>query len=130
MALEGLWWMDDMAEFTAARKDDWQWTMMISQPDFITLELATDAIEAANRKKRLAAFPRLRFDTFTEGLSAQMMHLGPYADEAPNIQRLHDFIQVNGYIRTGKHHEIYLSDPNRSAPAKMKTILRQPVQKT
>jgi hypothetical protein len=121
--------MDDMTQFTVARKDDWKWTMMIFQPDFITLELVTDAIEAANHKKRLAAFTRLRFDTSTEGLSAQMMHLGPYADEAPNIQRLHDFIHANGYVRAGKHHEIYLSDPNRSAPDKMKTILRQPVQK-
>jgi hypothetical protein len=128
-ALEGLWWMDDMLEFTVARKDDWKWTMMICQPDFIPPELATAAMNEASRKKDLPSLSGLRFDTYAEGLSAQLLHLGPYAAEAPNIQRLHEFISASGYALGGKHHEIYLTDPNRSAPDKMKTIIRQPVQK-
>jgi len=133
MALEGLWWTEDMNLFSADKKDDWLWTMMISIPDFITCELVEAAKAEAGKKKSLAALPRLRLETFTEGLSAQLMHIGPYSAEAPNIQRLHEFIHANGYSFKGKaqkHHEIYLSDPRKSAPEKMKTIIRQPAVKS
>jgi hypothetical protein len=132
MALEGLWWMEKMAEFSIERKDDWKWTMMISTPDFITAEMVAAAKAEAARKKDLPALGKLRFEKFHEGRAAQIMHLGPYADEAPTIQRLHDFIHAQGLSFDGawqKHHEIYLSDPRRSAPEKMKTIIRQPVKK-
>ncbi len=132
MALEGLWWTEEMNLFSTDKKEAWLWTMMISTPDFITPELVEAAKTEAGRKKPLAALPRLRFETFTEGLSAQLMHLGPYSAEAENIQRLHDFIRANGYLfdgKTQKHHEIYLSDPRKSAPEKMKTSIRQPVVK-
>lgn len=132
MALEGLWWTDDMSLFSIEKKDEWLWTMMISTPDFITCELVEIAKAEAAKKKSLAALPQLRFETFTEGLSAQLMHIGLYAAEAPNIQRLHEFIHANGYSFDGKlqkHHEIYLSDPRKSAPEKMKTIIRQPAVK-
>lgn len=129
MALEGLWWADDMNLFSVDKKDDWLWRMMISTPDFITCELVETAKTEAGKKKSLAALPRLRFESFTEGLSAQLMHIGPYSAEAPNIQRLHEFIQANGYSLGGKHHEIYLSDPRKSAPEKMKTVIRQPAMK-
>jgi hypothetical protein len=132
MALEGLWWTEDMNLFSADKKDDWLWTMMISTPDFITIELLEAAKTEAGRKKSLAALPRLRLECFAEGLSAQLMHIGPYSAEAPNIQRLHDFIHENGYSFGGKaqkHHEIYLSEPRKSAPEKMKTIIRQPAVK-
>jgi hypothetical protein len=128
MVLEGLWWTDNMADFSEARKNEWQWTMMILQPDFITPELMSAALAEAERKKALAALPRLRFETYTEGFSAQSLHLGPYATEAPTIQRLHEFIHTNGYVRSGTHHEIYLSDPRRGDPAKTKTIIRQPAR--
>ena len=131
MALEGLWWGEDMNLFSAEKKDDWLWTMMISTPDVITLELVETAKTEAGRKKPLAVLPRLRFESFTEGLSAQLMHIGPYSAETENIRRLHDFIHANGYAfdgKTQKHHEIYLSDPRRSKPEKMKTIIRQPVR--
>jgi hypothetical protein len=131
MALEGLWWMDDMTEFSIERKDDWKWTMMISVPDFITAEMIEAAQAEAALKKDLPALNKLRFEKFHEGRAAQIMHIGPYADEAPTIQRLHDFIHVQGWTFDGtrqKHHEIYLSDPRRAAPEKMKTIIRQPVK--
>jgi hypothetical protein len=132
MALEGLWWGEDMNLFSAEKKDDWLWTMMISTPDFVTSDLVEAAKAEAGKKKPLAALPRLRFEAFAEGLSAQLMHIGPYSAEAENIQRLHDFIHANGYAFDGKcqkHHEIYLSDPRKAAPEKLKTIIRQPVVK-
>jgi len=129
MPLEGLWWADDMDAFLLAHKDEWLWTMMIVQPEFITPDLVNAAVVEAARKKDLPALQHLRFDTYDEGLSAQLLHLGPYADEGPNIQRLHEFIHEHGYQLTGKHHEIYLSDPRRGNPAKVKTIIRQPVAK-
>jgi hypothetical protein len=129
MGLEGLWWMDNMADFSVARKDEWKWTMLILQPDFITPELFAAAAAEASKKKALAALPRLRLETYAEGLSAQNLHLGPYATEAPTIQNLHNFIHANGYELSGKHHEIYLSDPRRGDPAKIKTIIRQPIRK-
>jgi hypothetical protein len=126
-----LWWAKEMNLFSAEKKEDWLWTMMISTPDFITPELVETAIAEAGRKKPLAVLPRLRFESFTEGLSAQLMHIGPYSAETENIRRLHDFIHANGYAFDGvvqKHHEIYLSDPRRAAPEKLKTIIRQPVR--
>lgn len=129
MALEGLWWAADMDAFTLGKKDDWLWTMMIFQPDFITPDLFNAAIMEASHKKDLQSLPNLRLETYSEGLSVQLLHLGPYADEGPNIQRLHDFIHASGYERCGRHHEIYLSDPRRGDPAKVKTIIRQPVKK-
>lgn len=129
MALEGLWWADDMDDFLRADKGAWRWTMMIMQPDVVTPEHVREAIEEAGRKKPLPALDRLRFERFDEGLSAQVMHIGPYATEGPTIQRLHAFIREQGYANRDKHHEIYLSDPNRTAPERMKTVIRQPVQK-
>lgn len=127
MPLEGLWWVPDMATFSLDRRDDWQWTMMISQPDQVGLELADEVVTQVTAAKHLVAGPLLRLERFGDGLAAQVLHRGPYATEAPTIQRLHAFIEEHGYQRTGKHHEVYLSDPRRSAPASMRTILRQPI---
>ena len=127
MALEGLWWMDDMREFSAARKDDWKWTMMIMQPDIITPDLVELARADLIKKKNLVAAAQLRFEVYHEGPSAQIMYFGPYADEGPTIQRLHAFIIESGHQLRGKHHEIYLSDPRRTAPEKLKTVIRQPM---
>ncbi len=127
MPLEGLWWMEDMAQFSLDRKDEWLWTLMILQPDYVTPEVFEQALGQARRKRDNPALAEVRFEAFHEGLSAQIMHLGPYSEEGPTVARLHAFIAEQGYRPHGKHHEIYLGDPRRCAPDKLKTILRQPV---
>ena len=127
MALEGLWWTGDMAEFSADDKDSWDWTSMIMQPDHITASHVETAIGEVRQKKDPPALDRVRFESFREGLSAQIMYIGPYADEAPTITRLHQFAADSGYQLRGKHHEIYLGDPRRTAPEKLRTVIRQPV---
>jgi len=127
MPLEGLWWVGDMSTFSMQNKEAWQWIAMIMQPDFVSADLVKQAIDQASKKKELPALVKLRFENFYEGLSAQIMHLGPYAAEAPTIEKLHGFIESNGYRINGKHHEIYLSDPRKSAPEKIKTVIRQPI---
>jgi hypothetical protein len=117
LPLEGLWWTVDMSRFSAEDKSAWDWTMMIMQPDVVTAEIFEQAL-AKTAKKGLAAHGRLRLERFAEGSSAQIMHVGPYATEQPTIQRLHAFIAERGLYRRGKHHEIYLSDPGRTAPRK------------
>jgi hypothetical protein len=127
--LEGLWWAEDLLAFVQRDKSTWDWTMMIMQPDWITQDLVSEAIQEVARSKDLPALPLLRFESYDEGLSVQIMYVGPYDDEAPTIARLHDeFLPQNGYVEAGKHHEIYLSDPRRTAPEKLKTVLRQPVK--
>jgi hypothetical protein len=129
MASEGLWWMDDMREFSLARKDDWKWTMMIMQPEIVTPQLFAQAVDEATKKKGQPALSRLRLEPYYEGLATQIMYFGPYADEGPTIARLHQFIEESGYVRFGKHHEIYLGDPRRTAPEKLRTVIRQPMRK-
>ena len=126
--LEGLWWAEDMSAFTADRKDEWLWTMMIMQPDWITDEMVEDCMTKA--EKKLGERPAsLRFEPFEEGLSAQILHVGAYSDEGPTIARMHnEFIPENGLVENGHHHEIYLNDPRKTAPEKLKTVLRQPVR--
>ena len=127
MPLEGLWWTPDMSKFTTEDKSAWDWTLMIMQPDQVTAEVFEDAWAKAAKKKSLAPISKVRLEGLTEGLVAQITHIGPYAAEDSTIHRLHDFIAEQGYQRRGKHHEIYLSDPRRVDPEKLKTILRQPV---
>ena len=127
--LEGLWWADAMELFSTQRdKSTWDWTMMIMQPEWIMLDMV-DQATAQVKDKDLAALPRLRLQNYHEGISAQIMHIGSYDDEGPSLIRLHkSWIPENGYEENGKHHEIYLSDPRRIAPEKLKTILRQPIK--
>ena len=125
--LEGLWWADDMAVFTAGDKSAWQWTMMIMQPEFVSAALVRDTIAEVKKKKDLPALAKLRFETFAEGKSAQILHVGPFTAEGPTIAKLHAFIVANGKL-SGKHHEIYLSDIRKADPAKWKTIIRQPLR--
>jgi len=127
MALEGLWWAEDMGSFITGKKDTWRWTMMILQPELVTPDTLVNACREVERKKPGLPVSAVRLERFSEGRCAQLMHIGPYADEGPNIAGLHAFIAQNNLQRHGKHHEIYLSDPNRTAPEKMRTILRQPV---
>jgi hypothetical protein len=129
--LEGLWWAGDaaptMAELQRDR-DSWNWTMMIAVPDVVTPDEVAAAVETAARKRELPAAPLLRLERFEEGLAAQIMHVGPYAEEAPTIARLHEWVAAQGYALRGRHHEIYLGDPRRTAPERLKTVLRHPVQ--
>ena len=127
LPLEGLWWAEDMSVYLNDDRDSWLWTLMIMLPEWITDDMVETAMAKARNK--LATPPEtLRFEPFTEGLSVQIMHIGPYADEAPTIARLHgEFIPEHGLVENGHHHEIYLGDPRRTAPEKLKTVLRQPV---
>ncbi len=130
LPLEGLWWADNMNDFNSGNKDTWKWTSMIMQPaKLVTNELVAEAIEISRNKKNPSALPKLRFEPFNEGLSVQIMHLGPYSAEKSTVAKLHSFIEENGYAPKGKHHEIYLKDPSKSAPEKMKTVVRQPITK-
>jgi hypothetical protein len=126
MPLEGLWWSDNWSAFTSGDRARWKWTMMIMQPDFASNAVIIQAIEQVRAKKTLPAIDLLRLESFTEGLSAQTLHIGPFADEGPTIERLHNFIESKAKLR-GKHHEIYLSDIRRAVPSNWKTVIRQPM---
>ena len=129
--LEGLWWALDMDAFVTGQKDDWDWTMMIMQPKWITSEMFEEGSALAKKAKNPPALPNMRLQNYHEGLSIQIMHLGPYDDEAPTLAILHnEFIPENNFTMSGKHHEIYLSDPRKVKPEKLKTILRQPVKRS
>jgi hypothetical protein len=129
--LEGLWWAEDMDAFAVKRdKSAWDWTMMIMQPEWIARDIFAEGVRQAAKSKDLPALPELRFEPYHEGLAAQILHIGSYDDEGPVLHRLHhEFMPQNGLEFAGKHHEIYLSDPRKVAPEKLKTILRQPVRK-
>lgn len=127
MPLEGLWWADDMSSFTTGDRSDWQWTMMIMQPDFLEGDFIEETRVAVAAKKNLPGLSRIRLESFTEGLSAQTMHVGPFSEEGPTIERVHRFIEDSGRKPSGKHHEIYLSDIRKANPEKWRTIIRQPM---
>jgi len=128
MALEGLWSTPQGVPFALADRDSWSWTSMIMQPDCVSNEWFHRTIEMVRSKKDLPSLDLARLERFDEGLSAQIMHLGPYSAEEPTIKRIHAFISESGYVPRGRHHEIYLGDPRRSAPEKLRTVLRQPVE--
>jgi len=127
MALEGLWWADDMADFLRGSRENWRWTAMIMQPPLITEAMLSEARTQLAKKGDVPGLGLARLAAYDEGLSAQIMHVGPYAAEAPTIEHLHRFIAEQGYRPAGKHHEIYLGDPRRSAPERLRTLIRQPV---
>ncbi len=129
--LEGLWWAEDMATFLTREKSEWDWTMMIMTPEWISVEIFDEAVEQVRQAKDPASLDQVRLERYYEGLSVQIMHIGSYDDEGPVLAQMHsDFIPNNGFVENGKHHEIYLSDPRRVPPEKLKTVLRQPVLKT
>ena len=129
MALEGLWWADDLEVFRMERRDDWKWTLMIMQPSLVTKPRLKKALAVAMEKKGLDLLQDIRLEPYAEGLAVQIMHVGPYASEGPAIEKLHSFAAERGLALSGKHHEIYLSDPRKVSPGKMKTVLRQPVHR-
>ena len=126
MPLQGLWWVEDMSQFSVEKKADWLWTMMILQPEPVSQEMVERALAQTAKKKNPPALDKVRLERLHEGASAQIMHIGPYADEAPTIARIHQYINEIGCRPRGKHHEIYLSDPRRAAPENLKTVIRQP----
>jgi hypothetical protein len=126
MPLEGLWWADDMSQFSAGKKSEWKWTMMIMQPPMVTPELMEKTITEVRRKKDLPALDELRFEVLDEGVCAQTMHLGPFSEEGATIERVHQFVRTHGTPR-GRHHEIYLSDIRRADPQAWRTVIRQPM---
>ena len=133
MALEGLWWVED-GYFDIAVKDNWFYTLMILQPEIITPSLFAEAIEQVKKKRGDSpALSKARLKNFKEGLCVQIMHIGPYATEPVTIEGMRTFAAENGYRDrvgpNGKHHEIYLSDPRKADPARMKTALRHPIEK-
>jgi hypothetical protein len=129
MPLEGLWWADDHSSFTTARdKSRWNWTLMIMQPDWIDHDAFADAVDRASAKN--ADVANVRLETLEEGLCAQTLHVGAYDDEAAVLAAVHDeFIPEHDLRPTGRHHEIYFSDPRRGDPSKRRTLLRQPVER-
>ncbi|MFX0196334.1 MAG: GyrI-like domain-containing protein [Candidatus Hodarchaeota archaeon] len=129
--LEGLWWADNMNDFTSGNRDKWKWTSMIMQPDWITRKMIDDAINITKENKPdiPVAISKLRLEKYHEGKCAHILHIGPYSEERPTIGKIHKYIKEQGGTIDGhkqKHHEIYLNDPNRVKPEKLKTIIRQP----
>jgi len=124
--LEGMWWFDSYDGPTPPR-EEWNWTMMIRMPDFVTADMVEEAREQV-KDKQVPYLDEVRFAELHEGLSAQVLYIGPYSDEAQTIIELHEFVHQQGYELRGHHHEIYFNDPRRTDPAKLKTILRHPVE--
>jgi hypothetical protein len=128
MPLEGLWWVDNMAEFTSTSKDEWKWTSMIMQPNYVKEADVKSAIEQAHQKKELPAIDKVKFENFKEGLSAQIFYVGPFSEEGPTVTKIHEYIHKSGHELSGKHHEIYLNNVAKVAPEKLKTVIRQPMK--
>lgn len=128
MPLEGLWWAEDMSDFSKGNKHNWHWTAMIMQPDVVTQEIFATALHQTAAKKPLPSVDKVHFKSYDEGRVAQVMYVGPYAEEAETIQALHRYIaEQGGTLQNAKHHhEIYLGDPRRTAPERLRTIIRQP----
>lgn len=133
MALEGLWWVED-GVFDITVKDNWFYTLMILQPEVITKDVFAEGLAEVKKKKGdTPALSQLRLANFEEGMCMQVMHIGPYATEPATVERMRAFALENGYRDRvgphGKHHEIYLGDPRKADPAKLKTVLRHPLEK-
>lgn len=126
--LEGLWWMKDQTDFDQGRPNDWLWTLLLWQPDFIEQADLDKAISELKKKKDNPYLGEVRLEVFYEGKVVQVMYIGPYSNEGPTIKKLHEFAISNGFTLTGKHHEIYMGDPRRAKPDKLKTIIRQPIK--
>jgi len=128
MPLEGLWYADDMDVFVTRDKSRFKWTMMIMQPEWITQEMVDEAKIAVEKKKGITNLAEVSLKTLNEGKSAQLLHIGSYDDESPKLAYLHnEYMPQNGLKFNGNHHEIYIGDPRKTSPEKLKTVLRQPV---
>ena len=128
--LEGLWYMPKMEKWSMEDKTKWEWTMMIRIPDFVKDSQIKKAMKIVKETKNPPSFSKLRYELYNEGICVQIMYLGAYDEEPPTIKKIHQFAEKNGYNLNGHHHEIYLSDPRRVEPERLKTILRQPIIKS
>ncbi len=131
MALEGLWWgtPKGLTRFTPDDKAEWKWTLMMMQPDHISDEFFEKQKEVLREKKDPSMIDDVRYESFEEGLAVQQMHIGPYSEEWRTVEPMHSWAEEQGYQLIGKHHEIYIGDPRRAAPEKLKTVLRHPIGK-
>ena len=128
MPLEGLWWVRAGESFSYADKSNWEWTLLIRQPDSVNDALLSEVKSAALRKKGLPALHDVRLEIFREGLALQILHIGPFSTEPATVALLDAYGSEHGYAMSGKHHEIYLNDFQRVAPEKLRTIIRHPVK--
>lgn len=126
--LEGLWWISG-EEFNLTEKDRFEWKIMIMQPEFVNNEIVKSAIESSKRNKDNPSIDKIKFESYDEGLSVQIMHVGSYDEEKETIKKMKEFIKDNNLTENGLHHEIYLSDPRKISPNSLKTVLRQPIKK-
>lgn len=126
--LEGLWWVKSNKPFLEVPRKEWYWKLLIRMPDFVTSEIVKNAKEEVFKKKGLALIKEIKFENINEGKCVQIMHTGSYSTEPETIAKIKGFIKENNYTENGLHHEIYISDPRKTIPAKMKTILRQPMK--
>jgi len=126
--LEGLWWVKSNKPALEVPRSEWYWKLLIRMPDFATSEIVKNAKEEVFKKKGFDLIKEIKFEILDEGKCVQIMHIGPYATEPETIQKMKDFITENNFNEIGLHHEIYLSDPRKTVPEKMKTILRQPIK--
>jgi hypothetical protein len=124
---EGLWWMADNGAFDTAKPEQWRWTLMLRMPDFVTPHLVREIAEELVAKKKDPAYLRVRLECLDEGPAVQVMHIGSYDTEQGSIDKIHGLVHALGYRPAGRHHEIYFGDPRRTAPDKLKTVLRQPI---
>ncbi len=126
--LEGLWWVESDKPASEVPREEWRWELLIRLPDFVTSEIVEKAKKEVFKKKSIELVKEIEFEKITEGKCVQIMHIGPYSAEPETIERMKGFMKENNSVENGTHHEIYLSDPRKVAPEKMKTILRQPVK--
>lgn len=127
--LEALWWAEDESAFEENRRDEWQWTLMLIQPDHVSEEDIADALGELDKKgKTTAAHRNMRTEQMEEGKAVQCLYVGPYDSMGGAISAMQAFAESNGLELAGKHHDVYLSDPRRTAPEKLKTVLRRPVR--
>lgn len=125
--VEGLWWTKSGQNFDLDKPDDWQWTVMLRVPEFVTPVYFKEVVKELVTRKHSEVYKKARLASFDEGRCVQIMHIGPYNQEQADIEKMHAFAKDNGYSLHGKHHEIYFGDPRRTEPDKLLTILRQPI---
>lgn len=126
--LEGQWWAEDLCDFRSHEPKEWQWKLLIRVPDFITQKEVDDAIKTVLTKGKVVLAGQIKLEELTEGRCVQMLHIGPYAEEKPTVDRMQAMVEGRGLRFRGPHHEIYLSDPNRVPAERLRTILRYPVE--
>ena len=126
--LEGLWWVDSDKPYTEVPRKEWRWKLLIRQPEFVTLEIVEKARQEVIKKRKIELVNEVKFEKMKEGKCVQILHIGPYSAEPESLEKMYNLMKEKGLVYNGFHHEIYISDPRKVAPEKMKTILRQPVR--